>query len=289
MEFVVISINEQHFIPMTQRQVDVCKGGSTKICNGPNVVNHLNSGLETCEIAFFKGITPPLNRCDTRVTYIGTSMWAEIPKTTGWLFVIPKEESLTITCIGRDGHPEHDGTEWVHGTGILELPTKCQMTGSSFTIYSRLAYRSLEKENISNVITIPNVNFNSYFNLSDKMYDVISKKLAESSNHFKYVTSRFQDLQTASIKLNMLDDIIGQYEPNNFVPEPRHYISATVLVILIVLAWYFRIDKLCRNKKHVKFLPITFKRNRKNKEDELTVDELENIPLEERIKMNRRK
>lgn len=93
-----------------------------------------------------------MNRCDTQVTYIGTFMWVEIPKTTVWLFVIPKEESLTITCIGPDGHPEHDRTEWIQGTRLLILPTKCQMTSSSFTIYSRVAYKSLENENVSNVI-----------------------------------------------------------------------------------------------------------------------------------------
>ena len=55
MDFLAISISEQHFIPMTQRQVDECRGESIKICNGPHVVNHLNSGLETCEIALLQG------------------------------------------------------------------------------------------------------------------------------------------------------------------------------------------------------------------------------------------
>lgn len=289
MEFLAISISEQHFIPMTQRQVDECRGESIKICNGPTVVNHLNSGLETCEIAFFKGVTPPMNRCDTRVTYIGTSLWAEVPKTPGWLFVIPKEESLTITCIGPDGHPEHDGTEWVQGTGILILPTKCQMVGSSFTIYSRIAYKSLETRNISSVIRIPPANFNNHFNFSDKMYDVISKKLTDNNNHLRYVTNRFQDLKAASIKLSMLEDIMRQYEPDNFIPEPKHYISATILVILIVLAWYFRIDKLCKSRKPLTLIPIAFRKNHTTTDEELSVDDLENVPLEDRIKMSRRK
>lgn len=85
----------------------------------------------------------------------------------------------------------------------------------------------------------------------------------------------------------MLDDIMKQYEPNNFVPEPRHYVSSTVLFILLALAWHFRIDKLCKRKKNIKILPITFKKNRKTVEDELSIDELENMPLEDRIKMNR--
>lgn len=190
---------------------------------------------------------------------------------------------------GQTGHPKHDGTEWVQGTGLLVLPTKCQMVGSSFTIYSRLSYNSQESENISSVITIPNVSFSNYFNFSNETYDVISKELADTNNHLRYVTSRFQDLKAASIKLNTLDDMMKQYEPNNFVPEPRHYISATILLILVILACYFRIDKICVRKKNMKVLPITFKRNRKTKEDELTVDELEDIPLEDRIKMSRRK
>lgn len=183
MEFVAISISEKHFILMTRGQVDECRGGKIKICNGPSVVNHLNSGLEACEIAFFKGATPPMNRCDTRVTYIGTSSRVEIPQTPGWLFVIPKEASLTIIWLGPDGHPEHGGTEWVQGTGMLIVPTKCQMIGSSFTIYSRLAYKSKENENISSIIKIPTANFSNHFNFSEKMYNVISKKWVDNRNY----------------------------------------------------------------------------------------------------------
>lgn len=291
MEFVAISVNEQHFIPMTQRQVDECRGSSIKICNGPNVVNHLSSGLETCEIAFYKGVTPPMNRCDTRVTYIGTSMWIEIPKTTTWLFVIPKEESLTITCIGPDGHPEHDGTEWIQGTGLLTLPTKCQMTGSSFTIYSRVAYKSLEHENVSSVIRIPSVNFSSNFNVSSQMYDAIYKKLTNGTNQLRYVTNRFQELKAASIRLNELHDIMKQYEPNNFVPETKHYISVVAIIALIILALYFRVDKRCRKRSGLALLPLIVRKEKAKSviDTDLTLDELEEIPLEDRIKMNRRK
>lgn len=290
MEFIAISVDELHFMPMTQRQVDECRGGSIRICNKPNVVNHLNSGLETCEIAFFKGVTPPMSRCDVRITYIGTSIWVEIPRTLAWLFVIPREESLTITCLGLDGHPEHEGTEWVQGTGIIDLPTKCQMVGSSFTIYSRISYQSTEKINISNIIKIPTVNFSSNFNLNEQMYNIVYKKLTNSSHHLRYVTNRFQDIQAASIKLSALDDLMKQYEPNNFVPEPRHYISATILIILIAVAWYFRIDHICMSKRNVKLLPLFSRRTKPvTKDEELTIDELEVIPLEDRIKMNRRK
>lgn len=257
MEFIAISVDEQNFIAMNQQQVEKCRGTNTKICDGPNVVNHLNAGLETCEIAFYKGVTPPMKYCDLRIVYIGTSMWIEIPRTPAWLFVIPKEESLTITCLGADSHPEHDGTEWIQGTGILTLPTKCQMVGSTFTIYSRLAHQSTENVNLSSVIRIPNVNVTNYINLSDQTYDVIYKKLTNTSNHLRYVTSRFQDLKAAGIKLSMLDEVIKQYEPNNFVPEPRHYVSVSILIILIVIACYFRIDKYCRRtRQSIKLLPI---------------------------------
>lgn len=93
------------------------------------------------------------------------------------------------------------------------------------------------------------------------MYDIIYKKLTNNSNHLQYVTSRFQDLKAASIKLNMLDKIMKQYKLNNFVPEPRqHYISVTILLILIILAWCFSIDKLCTTKRNVKLLPLTIRK-----------------------------
>jgi hypothetical protein len=180
----------------------------------------------------------------------------------------------------------------VQGTGILTLPTKCQMVGSSFTIYSRIAYKSLINTNVSSIIKIPTVDFVSSFNFSENMYNVISKKLIDNSNHLRYVSNRFQDLKTASIRLNMLDDIMKQYEPNNFIPELRHYVSATILLTLIVVGWYFQVDKLCRTKKKFTLLPVTFKKNKVTTDvtdEDLMIDKLENIPLEDRIKMNRRK
>lgn len=123
------------------------------------------------------------------------------------------------------------------------------------------------------------------------MYDVIYKKLTNTSSHLIYVTNRFQDLRATSIKLNMLDEVMKQYEPNNFVSEPRHYISVSVLVIIIFLAWYFRIDKYCKKKRqNIKFLPLAITKAKNRTDDtELTIGQLQEILLEDRIKMNRRK
>ena len=54
---------------------------------------------------------------------------------------------------------------------------------------------------------------------------------------------------------------------------------------------YFRVDKLCSNKKRREFklLPITFKKNKTEPTVDLEADELDEMPLEDRIKMNRRK
>ena len=43
MGFLSVSISEQHFITMTQRQVDDYKGSSVTICNEPIVLNKLSS------------------------------------------------------------------------------------------------------------------------------------------------------------------------------------------------------------------------------------------------------
>ncbi|KAG8295329.1 hypothetical protein J6590_082394 [Homalodisca vitripennis] len=109
---------------MTRCQVNDCKGKTVKTCVGPNVVNNLASGQDTCESAYFRQITPPKELCDTRLSYVATSIWTEIPGTNRWIFVLPREEVMTFTCPGTDGLPEHEGTEYVQGTGLLTLPTK---------------------------------------------------------------------------------------------------------------------------------------------------------------------
>lgn len=77
----------------------------------------------------------------------------------------------------------------------------------------------------------------------------------------------------------MLNDIMKQYVPNNFIPEQKHYISATILFTLIIVAWYFRINKVCRSDEMLKALPIAIKKSITSKDEELSTDKLENIPL----------
>ncbi|KAG8284479.1 hypothetical protein J6590_102142 [Homalodisca vitripennis] len=123
-DYIAVSTDEQRYIPMTRCQVNDCKGKTVKMCVGPNVVNNLASGQDTCESAYFRQITPPKELCDTRLSYVATSIWTEIPGTDRWIFVLPREEVMTFTCPGTNGLPEHEGTEYVQGTGLLTLPTK---------------------------------------------------------------------------------------------------------------------------------------------------------------------
>lgn len=87
-EFITISTNEQYFISMTQRQVDKCRGGSIKICNGRNITNHLNTRtrnlwdcLPTCCLSFRKKFIPHHYPSRTRWTsgtrwnWMGAKHW----------------------------------------------------------------------------------------------------------------------------------------------------------------------------------------------------------------------
>lgn len=69
--------------------------------------------------------------------------------------MLPRKELVTITYPGKDELPEHEGTEWAKGTGLLTIPPYCQMFGSSFRIYSKVVSKSKLDYNISGVIRIP--------------------------------------------------------------------------------------------------------------------------------------
>ncbi|KAG8266008.1 hypothetical protein J6590_081160 [Homalodisca vitripennis] len=285
MDYIAVSADEQRYLPMTQCDVNNCKGDSVKICLGPNVVNCLTQGQDTCETAYFRLIEPTKDICETRLSYVATSIWTEIPNTDRWIFVLPREEVMSFTCPGADGLPEHDGTEYVQGTGLLTLPTKCEMIESSFRIYSKIVYKSRIELNVSSIIRTPKVQNNST-KLSDNTYDIIAKKLKNATAHVRFVSTSLNDLKTVSIRLEELDSILNKYEPNNNVDYVKHSISISlVLVILIVIINYF---KLCRFYKMNKklYLPVTLRQTEENKEVEVELDE---IPLEDRIKISRKK
>lgn len=126
------------------------------------------------------------------------------------------------------------------------------------------------------------------------MYDAIYKKLTNGTNQLCYVTNRFHELKAANIRLNELHEIMKQYEPNNFIPETKHCISSCfycISIALIILALYFRVDKRCRKRNSLALLPLIIRKEKAKSviDTDLTIDELEEIPLEDRIRMNRRK
>lgn len=115
---------------MSQQQIDQCRGESIKLFLRPNIVNNVISRQETCEMAFYQNIEPPKYACETRLAYVPTSIWTEIADTNQWIFVLPHEKILTITCPEEDGLPSHEGTKWLIGIGILTLPANCKMIGA---------------------------------------------------------------------------------------------------------------------------------------------------------------
>lgn len=72
--YLAISSDETQFFLMSQRQMDQCRGKLIKACFGPHIVNNLVNGLETCETAYYKRLKPSENSCDSRLTYLSTSV-----------------------------------------------------------------------------------------------------------------------------------------------------------------------------------------------------------------------
>lgn len=285
MTFLVISNDETRFMFLTQEHLTTnCRGRNIKICYGPYIVNNVINGLETCEIAYFKELNPPKSSCDHRAVYISTSAWIEIKETNKWIFTLPQEELLTITCPGQDGYPELEGNEWTKGTGIITLPPNCQMRGSTFTIHRRVIYKNRIKMNISSKLKLPKPS-NSVNNLDNEEICGIAKKLRNLTSHIKHVTTSLDELNSASIRLDLLSSIMNKYEPNNFVLYHTHYISiVTMLVIVVFIGYYCNLWKICKKR------PI--RKQIKPIEHSCTEEEIEQhldeMPLEDRIKISRR-
>lgn len=165
-----------------------------------------------------------------------------------WLFVLPGEEAVTIICPGEHGQPEHEGTEWIIGTGIVTLPLACQMRGSSFTIYSRNVFQNQVTVNISSVIRIPKP-AKPNFNIQSSNYDKISSIISNITTNYRYTFTSLNNLGAASVRQSTLDSLINQYEPNNYVSYHNHILSLTFvivwIVIILLLNHYCKLSKLC--------------------------------------------
>lgn len=283
--YLAISSDETQFFLMSQRQINQCRGKLIKACFGPHIVNNLVTGLETCETAYYKRLKPSENSCDSRLTYLSTSVWTEI-KETKWIFVIPQEELITITCPGLDGYPELDGTEWIHGTGILTLPATCQMKGSTFTIFRRVVFKSRVEQNVSDGIIIPRPS-NFSLPIANNNYVVLAKKLKNATAHVRFVTTTLDELDASSIRLDTLNSYLNDYQIDNQVVHPTHYLSLlSLIIIFIFIVYYFRVYKLC-NKAKCRSRPKAVECSKDSEANDVE-SHLENMPLEDRIKFTRK-
>lgn len=60
---------------------------------------------------------------------------------------------------------------------------------------------------------------NSTINLPNGVYSVIAKKLLNLTAHVKVVSTSLNDINSASNRLETLEAILKQYEPNNYEHE----------------------------------------------------------------------
>lgn len=148
-------------------------------------------------------------------------------------------------------------------------------------------YKSKVDANIGDVIKIPTSNYSfvkEIEHISNFTYEKIASKLRNLTSHVKFVSNSLNDLGASSIKLDKLESIMKQYEPNNYVSYQVHCVSLTVVIFTVLfVVYYFKIFKICKKSKK-QYLPVVFRQKQKESSEE--VSELDEMPLEDRIRIS---
>lgn len=240
-EYIAFSENLQYYAIPDAKQIQECTKPPHIICSSIHIIFPVNQGTNSkCEVDIFRNISNP--HCNFRLTKLTNPVWENIPNSNVWIFAaVPEDEIITITCKNNNGIMAHVKDLRIKSKGKLTLEPDCTAIGSSFTLLARHVQKTEMFKFNGLDLVIPNVNLT----LSNKDLETLSSYDNFSKQHkelvMTHVTHQLNDLNTASIRISKLKEIMDKYEPTNFESESLtssyvyDIIIITLLIVLLIL------------------------------------------------------
>lgn len=236
-DYIAFSENLQHYvIPSPSDLANCVKTASINICSDVHIifpVNQPDLKHARCEVDLFRNVTVP--NCNFRLAKVVNPVWERVPNTNTWFFsAVTDTMPVNVTCKNDKGVMAYIKEITLPFKGKLSLEKDCVATGSSFTLLARNVATNEITDYLGLKLVIPKVNITP----SIEMDDIINRYANFTIKHkelvLNHVTHRMGDLNTASIRLQKLKELMDQFHPTEFDASESHHRFMQVLIIIIL-------------------------------------------------------
>lgn len=240
-EYFGIDDVKQYYVYLKKNELDDCKciRSNNFICQQTNPVYqaHLH---ESCEIKLFKKDSD-IKNCDQRIAKIIQPLWKKMVNSNSWLYVLPEDETLTISC-KIAGVPSTIQSIQLHNIGIFNLAPSCKAYGSGIMLLPTNKYESNSTKPI-----VPPIDFE--FDCCDELDKESDNEVKlpsiTLSKYFKSVVAHADDLDAASFRINEIKNLLEKEKMNeiNNTNITHHSIIMYVICVAISIALMYYIYK----------------------------------------------
>lgn len=243
--YLAIDKVKQHYTTINPGELSDCKEivYGKHICqqSHPMYLTHVN---EACEVKLYQFNTAIPQDCDKRLISLERSFWFQLQASNSWLFVLPKPESVTISCTASKNHKKPIDV-LLEGTGSLTLNQDCKAYGQSAMLTPKSSYSS---ETLIDFVPPFDIQIDCCDELKEKYnLNITTLKL---NTVFRNTMNHIEDLNVASHRLNDINTMIEQsLHKDKWHHAFNHYSIITyIFVTLVILAFCYCLCTRCCKK-----------------------------------------
>lgn len=190
-----------------------------------------------CETELLLSRTEIPDSCDTRVTWITNEIWHKLEKKNQWIYVLPKNCEITISCQGNNKMYDVK----LFNLGMLELYPHCKAFTPSTTLIAENTFKS------NYTAIIPHFNI-----IEDDCCTRNQVNFTESVifRHIPIAKLNLDTLHVTSHKLNQISSTIDEMMRRKEVEQKFSFYSYIMYAIgfIIVIYILYKIVKYCTRK-----------------------------------------
>ncbi|XP_031348048.1 uncharacterized protein LOC116174295 [Photinus pyralis] len=239
-KYLAVSDNKQHYLTISENQFTKCKKfhSYNYLCKQQQPI-YLAYRHEICEIKLYRSISKVPSSCDKRITELENSIWTQLTLSNSWIYVIPKEESVTINCKNTNPFDIR-----LFGVGKISLRKGCKAYSSSAMLISH----SIFSDSTIFLEYVPNVDLD-FDCCEDNSNSKINITQINLSKHYKVISRHLDDLNIASHKLDEIDKINDKLRNNihNQAIVHKYSILAYIVGSIVLLLIFYCICKKTKN------------------------------------------
>jgi hypothetical protein len=132
--YLAITSNLRQYFTITKDELQSCQSAVHDICQPMFPI--YKAGEPNCLFALFTGNDVMASEtCDIRLTLYASSSFYRPKGSNVWFYSVREDMKTVTRCPGKRPEENLNSVILLHGTGYVEIPRHCYLTGNNFELY----------------------------------------------------------------------------------------------------------------------------------------------------------